>query len=258
LFPLYESWGVKGIKFGFVQVGSQAVTAWLHNAIKKAAAHHLMVDVHDEYRPTGISRTFPNLLTQEGIRGDEETPLLEHTIKTMFTRMIAGAADNTNCYFTERVDKMGSHTAQLAKAVCLYSPLQFLYWYDRPPADTLQPAGAGIISTTPEMDWFDKLPVVWEETKITEGTMEGFVTVARRSGAEWFVGSLNGTLQRKMDLNLAFLKPGTQYLAVIYVDDAAMSTNTRVKRTEQKVNRNSKLSFEIQSRNAVAIRFTPL
>ena len=64
LLPLYHSWGIKGLKFGFVQVGSQKWTNWLHEAIRKAAKYQMLVDVHDEYRPTGYSRTYPNLLTQ--------------------------------------------------------------------------------------------------------------------------------------------------------------------------------------------------
>jgi alpha-glucosidase len=74
ILPLYEKWGIKGVKYGFVQVGPQKWTAWLHEAVRKAADHHLMVDVHDEYRPTGYSRTYPNLMTQEGIAGDETAP----------------------------------------------------------------------------------------------------------------------------------------------------------------------------------------
>src|SRR6185312_7462900 len=132
ILPLFESWGVKGMKFGFVNVGSQQNTSWLHEAVRKAAKYHLMVDIHDEYRPTGYSRTYPNLLTQEGIRGDEESPDNQKVLVTLFTRMIAGAGDQTNCYFAPRVDKMGSHASQMAKAICIYSPWQFLYWYDRP------------------------------------------------------------------------------------------------------------------------------
>jgi alpha-glucosidase len=71
ILPLYEKWGIRGVKYGFVRVGSQQWTSWLHEAVRKAAKHHLMVDIHDEYRPTGYSRTYPNLMTQEGIAGDE-------------------------------------------------------------------------------------------------------------------------------------------------------------------------------------------
>lgn len=103
------------MKYGFVDVGDQYSTAWLHQAIRKAAKYELMVDVHDEYRPTGYSRTYPNLITQEGIRGDEESPNLNQAIYTLYNRMICGAGDYTNCFFAERVtEKMGGRAAQLA------------------------------------------------------------------------------------------------------------------------------------------------
>src|SRR5690606_3411035 len=117
----YKSWGIKGLKYGFVNVGSQEWTSWLHEAIRKAAKYQLMVDVHDEYRPTGYSRTYPNLMTQEGIRGDEESPSIEQSLTTLFTRMIAGAGDNTNCYLAPRVmKKMGGKAAQMAKTIMIY------------------------------------------------------------------------------------------------------------------------------------------
>ena len=96
ILPLYKKWGVKGLKFGFVDVGDQYSTSWLHHAVRMAAKYELMVDIHDEYRPTGYSRTYPNLITQEGIRGDEESPSLQQTVYTFFSRMICGAGDYTN------------------------------------------------------------------------------------------------------------------------------------------------------------------
>ena len=83
ILDIYEKWGIKGIKFGFVNVGDQYSTAWLHQAIRKAAKYELMVDVHDEYRPTGYSRTYPNLITQERIRGDEASQNLNQAIYTL-------------------------------------------------------------------------------------------------------------------------------------------------------------------------------
>ncbi|WP_228691489.1 glycoside hydrolase family 97 N-terminal domain-containing protein [Lunatimonas sp.] len=88
VLPLLKSWGVAGLKYGFVNVGPQKWTSWLHDAVRKAAEHELMVDVHDEYRPTGYSRTYPNLMTQEGIRGDEESTPNDGVIATIFTRMM--------------------------------------------------------------------------------------------------------------------------------------------------------------------------
>ena len=258
LLPLYQSWGIKGLKFGFVQEGSQQWTNWLHEAVRKAAKYKMIVDVHDEYRPTGYSRTYPNLLTQEGVRGDEESPFTEHNITSLFTRSIAGAADITNCYFTNRVDKMGSHAAQLAKAVCVYSPLQFLFWYDRPVADSLRKGVEGEIKEMPELVWYDALPTVWDDTKVLESDMENFATVARRSGSSWFVGSLNGVNPRTTNLNFDFLDKDKKYKAIIYSDDSTMNTATNVKIITTNIDYRSRLSFNIAERNGIAIHITPL
>lgn len=93
ILPLYKSWGVAGVKFGFVQVGSQVWTRWMHEAVRKCAEYGLMVDIHDEYRPTGVSRTWPNLMTQEGVRGNEEFPDAFNNTMLPFTRFVAGPAD---------------------------------------------------------------------------------------------------------------------------------------------------------------------
>ena len=183
ILPLFRSWGIKGVKYGFVNVGPQEWTTWLHDAVRKAADHQLMVDIHDEYRPTGYSRTYPNLMTQEGIRGDEESPDNAMVLKTVFTRMIAGAGDHTNCYFAGRVDeKMGSHASQLAKLVCVYSPWQFVYWYDRPPDSDISEIGAGgsrnRILEVPELVFIDEVPTVWDDTRVIDGFPGEFAIIA--------------------------------------------------------------------------------
>jgi len=257
ILPLYQSWGVKGIKYGFVNVGSQSNTSWLHHAIRKAADYRIMLDIHDEYRPTGYSRTFPNLITQEGIRGDEESPENQHVLITMFTRMLAGAGDHTNCYFAPRVDeKMGSHVSQMAKAICIYSPWQFIYWYDRPESSPRNKGGAGqtnpFIPEIADLTFYDALPTVWDDTKVLEGKIGEYGTIARKKGDDWFVGSLTDA-PRKLSLNMKFLEKGIRYEATIYADDSSMDTSTKVKITKQEVTSASQLNFDLKSKNGVAI-----
>jgi alpha-glucosidase len=247
LLPIYKEWGVKGIKFGFVQVGSQEVTSWLHESVRKAAAYNMVVDIHDEYRPTGYSRTYPNLLTQEGIRGDEESPANSHTLITMFTRMIAGAGDNTICYYNDRVEKkMGSHASQLAKAVCIFSPLQFLYWYDR----------AANIGDEPELEFFNNVPTVWDETRVLHGRIGEYGVIARRSGNDWFIGGINGESGITLDLKFDFLEPGRNYTAKIYTDDPAVQTRTHVKVDSIEVSGNSVYKASLKPNNGIAIHIT--
>nr|WP_129729399.1 glycoside hydrolase family 97 protein [Parabacteroides goldsteinii] len=221
ILPLYKKWGIKGVKYGFVNVGDQYATAWLHQAVRKAAKYELMVDIHDEYRPTGYSRTYPNLLTQEGIRGDEESPALSQTIYTLYNRMICGAGDYTNCYFAERVtEKMGGRAAQLAKLVAIYSPWQFVYWYDRPEKSPSRAGGAGsaesVIKTDAATKFYNSIPTVWDDTRFMDGKMGEYAVVARRSGSDWYISILNAGDKRQVTLPLDFLKDTSAYKATLY------------------------------------------
>ncbi|TGV04182.1 glycoside hydrolase family 97 protein [Flavivirga rizhaonensis] len=263
VLPLLSSWGVSGIKYGFVNVGSQQWTSWLHDAVRKAADYKLMIDVHDEYRPTGYSRTYPNFMTQEGIRGDEESPENSMVLNTIFTRMIAGAGDQTNCYFAPRVtETMGSHASQLAKAVCIYSPWQFLYWYDRPEGSVASEEGAGgnkeFIKEVPELAFYDALPTVWDNTKVIDGYPGEYAIIARRSGDDWFVGALNGNTSRDIKLSLDFLEEGKNYEATIYSDDENMKSITKVRIEKRRVSLKDDLVFNIKNKNGLAIHIKAL
>lgn len=188
IFPLYEKWGVAGVKFGFVQVGPQQWTRWLHEAIAKAARHRLMADVHDAWRPSGFTRTFPNLMTVEGVRGNEHMPDARHNTILPFTRAIAGSYDYTICWMTDRLKTTKAH--QMAQSVIHYSPWQFLFWYDRP--EQIEPE--------PALDWFRDLPTVWDETRILDGMPGEFVVTARRKGRQWWIGAITNQSRRNLSI----------------------------------------------------------
>ena len=261
ILPLFQRWGIKGVKYGFVNVGSQQWTSWLHEAIRKAADHQLMVDVHDEYRPTGYSRTYPNFMTQEGIRGDEERQVNSMSLTTLFTRMLAGAADNTICYYNERVDKQSTHAYQLAKAVCFYSPWQFLFWYDRPASSPKKVGGAGGaesgIGSEPEIEFFAHCPTVWDDTRVIEGSIGEYAIFARRSGADWFVGFMNSGRPRAFDVPLDFLDTGQDYVAHIYSDDPTVPTRTHVRIDRFTVTRDTTLKMTASTQGGQAVRLVP-
>lgn len=262
LLPLYKKWGIKGIKYGFVNVGTQEWTAWLHEAIRKAAAYGFMVDVHDEYRPTGYSRTYPNLMTMEGIRGDEARPPLSQTLTYAFTRMIAGQADNTVCYYSERVDSLWSHAAQLAKPVCMFSPWQFLFWYDRPEIAPRDGDGGvpsrGIIGDEPELAFFKHVPTIWDHTKVIHGRIGEYAVIARRSGEEWFIGYLNAENQHTFDVPLDFLDRNRQYTAHIYRTDSNAPTRTHVKIEQVPVTGDTVLTDTLPANDGMAVRLVPV
>ena len=262
LLPLFKKWGVAGIKYGFVRVGDQDATEWLHEAVKKAAKYKMVLDIHDEYRPTGFSRTYPNLLTQEGIRGDEETVPNEHTLITMFTRMLAGAADNTVCYYNTRVDRMGSHASQLAKTVCIFSPLQFLYWYDKAPAAPVKDdalwGNTNTIGNEPELEFFNNVPTTWDETKVLQAEIGEIGVIARRKGNDWFVGGINGRIARNLNIDFSFLESGVRYKAKVYSDDETVETRTHVKIEEIQLANDSQLNLDLKSNNGFAMHIIKL
>jgi alpha-glucosidase len=261
ILPLYQKWGVKGVKYGFVNVGSQEWTSWLHMAVRKAAEHKLMVDVHDEYRPTGYSRTYPNLLTVEGIGGDETSPVNTQSLTLQFTRFLAGPADNTICYYDARVDKNATHAYQLAKAVCFYSPWQFLYWYDRPPSSPQKTPGAGgaapVMGEEPELEFYDRVPTVWDDTEVLHGKVGEYAVIARRSGTEWFIGYMSSGEPRSFDVPLNFLDAGRKYTAHIYLDDPDVPTRTHVKIERKPVEQGTTLTLKAVKNGGVAVRIAP-
>jgi len=245
ILPLYKKWGIKGIKFGFVQIGNQHWSTWLHDAVKKCAEYEMLVDIHDEYRPTGFSRTYPNLMTQEGIRGNEEFPDATHNTILPFTRFFAGAADYTICYYDRRIKT--THAHQLAMAAVYYSPLQFMYWYDQPTA----------YGGEPEIEFFDNVKTVWDDTKVIGGDIGEYVTIARRSGDDWFLGTLSNNDARNITTPLSFLTAGKKYVAHIYTDDDAVNTKTKVKVTRLIVDRESILNFDLKPSGGCAVHLVP-
>lgn len=203
---LFQEWGVAGIKFGFVNTGPQEWTQWLHDSVRKCADHQLVVDIHDDYRPTGWSRTYPNLLTQEGVRGNEEMPDAENNLILPFTCYLCGPADYTVCYYSGRLQTTRAH--QLAASIVYFSPLQLLFWYDKPQQ----------YRDEPELDIFKEVPTTWDESKIVHGQIGQHITAARRKGDDWFIGSMNAGERRQLEIPLTFLKPGVSYLVSINSD----------------------------------------
>lgn len=247
LLPLYRSWGIAGIKYGFVRHGSQRWTAWLHDAIRKTAAHRMMVDVHDEYRMTGWERTWPSFMTAEGIGGDETRPPHEQVLANLFTRMIAGPADHTFCYYSRHVEETSTHASQLAKSVCFFSPLQFLYWYDRPSS----------ARNEPELEFWRHLPTTWDETRVLHSKIGAYAVIARRKGRDWFVGCLNAVEPRTLDVRLAFLPEGERFVASIYRDDERVRTRTRVGIERRHVDSTTVLEATMGAPGGVAMRIVP-
>lgn len=247
LFPILREWGIVGVKSGFVQYASHRWATWLHDLVRLAAENHLMMNIHDEYRPSGFSRTYPNLLTQEGICGNEEFPDATHNVTLPFTRMINGAADYTICYFDKRLKT--THAHQLAASLVFYSPLQTIFWYDKP----------SFYRGEPEVEWFENLQTAFDDTQVLDGAPGRNITMARRKGQEWFLAAMTNNDGSKENVPLSFLDKGKTYLAYIYTDGGKeVKTRTQVKCSYLLVDTSKTMKFELKPSGGAAVRFVPV
>lgn len=245
LFSIYHDWGVKGVKFGFVQVGSHRWTTWIEDMFKKAAKNKIMVNVHDDWRPTGEQRTWPNVMTAEGVRGNEEMPDAAHNTVLPFTRYVAGAADYTICYFDKRIKT--THAHQLALAAIYYSPLQTLYWYDKPSS----------FENEPELEFWDNIPTSWDETIVLKGAPGEFISTARKKGSDWFVGTITNNDERQMQLRFDFLEKKKLYAARFYTDDDSVKTKTKVKTEVKMITAETVVDIKLKAAGGLAIWISP-
>jgi alpha-glucosidase len=218
----FEKWGAKGIKVDFMQRDDQKMVNFYERTAVEAAKRHLLVDFHGSYKPTGLSRTYPNVVTREGVQGLEHskwssniTP--QHDVTIPFIRMFAGAMDftpgamrnatkdNFRAVFTEPMSQ-GTRCHQLAMYVVYESPLQMLS--DSPPQYDREPV---------IMEFLSRVPTTWDETKVLNASISHYVTVARKSGSDWYIGSMTNWTPRDFDLKLDFLEVG-KYELTEYAD----------------------------------------
>ncbi|MEI7733386.1 MAG: glycoside hydrolase family 97 N-terminal domain-containing protein [Verrucomicrobiota bacterium] len=246
ILPLYQQWGVKGVKYGFVNVGSQPWTSWLHLAIRRAAEHQLMVDIHDEFRNTGYQRTYPNLMTVEGILGNEAFPTPVHNATLPFTRFLTGPGDYTYCWYSGRLKP--THAHQLALSTIFFSPWQFLYWYDRP----------AMYKGEKELDYWQTLPTTWDETRVVCGEIGRCASVARRKGQEWYLGTIHPAGRKLVEIPLTFLAPGRKFTATTYSDqDPANPDSKAVKIETLTVDATTILKADLPANGGQAVRIVP-
>ncbi len=261
-FPLYEQWGVKGVKIDFMDRDDQEMVNFYHRVVKKAAEHHLLVDFHGAYKPTGIRRTYPNLITREGVMGLEYvkwsaniTP--DHDCILPFTRMLAGPMDYTPGGFNNTIRgefkamnknamTMGTRAHQLALFVIYESPFQVLADY---PAN---------YRNNPEMEFLRDVPATWDETRVIHADVGDYTTFARKNGDEWYVGSITDWTPRELSLPLDFLGAG-EYVAEIYADGADADENAEsVAISTETLTAGSTLNITLAPGGGYAARFYPV
>lgn len=210
-FPLYHQWGIKGVKIDFMDRDDQDMVNWYRRIIKATADNELMLDFHGAYKPDGIERTYPHMLTREGVMGseyykftDRVTP--EHNVTLAYTRLLAGQMDYTPGGFLNVTRKefkkqsptlvFNTRSAELAKFVVYESP--YMCFCDHP---------KNVYGQVGE-DFVSNVPTTWDDIHFMGGTPDTYVALAKKSGDKWYVGVINNSKQRNITLDFSFLPKG--------------------------------------------------
>lgn len=219
-FPEYYKWGVKGVKIDFMDRDDQDMVNWYHRIIKACADNQLMLDLHGAYKPDGIERTYPNMLTREGVLGAEnykwgEKMTPEHNVTLAYTRLLTGQMDYTPGGFLNVTAKefkgqsptlvSNTRAAELSKFVIYESPYTVVC--DHPD---------NIYNQVGE-DFLQIVPTTWDDIKFIGGTIDTYVALAKKSGNSWFIGALNNSQARTIALDLSFL-PNGKYTIEYWAD----------------------------------------
>lgn len=260
-FALYEKWGIAGIKIDFMDRDDQEMVNWYHRIIKEAAKHKLMVDFHGAYKPDGIERTYPNLLTREGVMGGEYSKFSkrvtpEHNVTLAFTRMLAGPMDYTPGGFLN-VPMEGfkpqnpttvpnSRCAELSKFVIYDSPLTVMCEHPK------------YVLGQPGADFLKIVPTVWDDTRFLDGYPGEYIVMAKRSGKQWFIGAMNNRMKRIVEIETSFLPSGEYELE--YWADAknADKKPTEVSKKKVRFAAGKSLSIKMVSGGGYVGVFTPV
>lgn len=271
-FALYESLGVSCVKTGYVNLlldnrelhGSQYGVRHYRKVIETAARHHIAIDNHEPVMPTGLQRTYPNLMTQEGMRGQEYDAWStdggnppEHTCVLPFTRGLAGPMDFTPGTFNfenKAVPGTRPNTTvakQLALAVVIYSPLVMS-------SDQIEN-----YEGRPEFEFLKSCPCDWEKTVVPEAKIGEYVTIVRkdRNSDNWFAGAITNSDSHDSKLDCSFLPKGNKYKAKIFADGHGADWKENpyaVEISEIEVDSDSKIPLHLANGGGAAIIFSKI
>jgi alpha-glucosidase len=258
----YERWGIKGIKVDFMQRSDQPVMNFYTKVSREAAKRKMLVDFHGDQKPASMTRTWPNLINAEGVRGLEwskwsaETEP-EHNVTLPFTRMFLGPMDYTpgamrNAskasfapVFAQPMS-LGSRCHQLAMYVVYEGPLQMLA--DSPTNYLREPEA---------MEFLAAVPTEWDETKVLDAKIADYIVVARRNGRDWYIGAMSDWTPRSLDIDLSFLPEGSFTIDAYQDGINADKRSSDYKKTTSRVSKSTRLTIKLAPGGGWAARIHP-
>jgi len=254
----FQKWGIAGVKVDFMDRDDQEVVNFYEKCAFEAAKRKILVNFHGAMKPTGLERTYPNIVNREAVQGLEynkftEKCTPEHAATVPFIRMVAGPMDYTpgamqNYNKTDfrmvfdRPGSQGTRCQQLAMFVLYYAPLEMMA--DAPTAYEKEPEILKFCAQT---------PTVWDETVALDGKISDFAVIARRKGDKWYIGGLTDWTPRNLNVDLSFL-PAGNFEAEIFSDGSnAERVGNDYKRTVKTVSNKDKLPFEMAAGGGFAV-----
>ena len=261
----YAEMGIKGFKVDFMDRDDQQMVDFYHRAAQIAAKYKLMLDFHGAYKPTGLQRTYPNVINFEGVHGLEQmkwspasVDQVTYDVTIPFIRMVAGPMDYTqgsmrnatrNNYrpvYSEPMSQ-GTRCRQLAQYVIFEAPFNMLC--DNPSNYLAEPECTQFIA---------EIPTVWDETVALNGEISKYVTIARRTGNEWYLGSMTNWDSRTLDVDLSFLGDGN-FKAEIFRDGVnAHRTAMDYRKETVDVSADRKMTLKMAPGGGFAMKITKL
>lgn len=258
----YAKWGIKGIKVDFMQRDDQLLINFYHDLARETARRKMLLDFHGAQRPATMTRTWPNLISTEGVRGMEWSKWSAdanpaHNVTLPFTRMFLGPMDytpgamlnatrNTFAPIFNRPMALGTRCHQLAMYVVFESPLQMLA--DSPSNYLREPEA---------MEFLRPVPTVWDETRVLDARIAQYVVIARRNGQDWYIGAMTNWTPRELAIDLSFLAEGN-YRMDSYQDGInADRIASDYKMVTSQVDRRSKLTLRLAEGGGWAARIHP-
>lgn len=258
---MFKEWGVAGVKVDFIDRDDQLAIEFYERLAAECAKRNLLVDYHGCSKPTGLHRTYPNVINYEAVRGNEYNKFSEgcppgHNVDLVFTRMITGPMDytpgamrnsNQGDFRKSSTNPMshGTRCHQLGMYVVYYAPLQMLC--DAPTQYEKYPD---------ILDFISKVPTTWDQTVVLAASLREYVVIARQKGDEWYVGALNNWTGRTVHIDLSFLGEGA-YTAAMLTDGINADRNAEdYQYSEVSVTKSESLTLDLKPGGGAAIRIS--
>ncbi len=260
-FALYERWGIEGLMVDFLDRGDQDMVVFCERVVRTAARHRLKIQFHGSYKPTGLRRTYPNLVNKEGVLNLEavkwsEQPTPEHDVLVPYTRMLAGPMDYhlggfraasrqsfRRSHIRPRVP--GTRCHQLAMYVVYENPVPMVA--DEPSAYREQP-GFGFLT---------QIPTTWDETKFLAGAVGDSIALARRRGTTWYIGAMTDWTPREMRVELGFLGKGVFDVEELADANGTVDDPNALERRRRRVESRDELVLRMAAGGGYVARITP-